>query len=129
MATETILYQNDIVANSNDFTATTKKPQESDCHRQKQKKKNKASDEESDDLVEQIEIEYVLEKAELVKGMDEEFRKIFDKFTFTDAIALEFMAAARLSGHELSDLCLGKPPLRSLSVRDTIADNLSLSLF
>ncbi|KAG4933541.1 hypothetical protein JHK87_047543 [Glycine soja] len=101
MATETILYQNDIIANSNDFTATTKKSQESDCHRQKQKKKNKASDEESDDcknfvvnflqleLVEQIEIEYVLEKAELVKGMDEEFRKIFDKFTFTDAIALE----------------------------------------
>ncbi|KAH1118872.1 hypothetical protein GYH30_047600 [Glycine max] len=52
MATETILYQNDIVANSNDFTATTKKPQESDCHRQKQKKKNKASDEESDDVKE-----------------------------------------------------------------------------
>ena len=41
------------------------------------------------ELVEQIEIEYVLEKAELVKGMDEEFRKIFEKFTFTDAIALE----------------------------------------
>ena len=52
MATETILYQNDIVANSNDFTATTKKSQESDCHRQKQKKKNKASDEESDDVKE-----------------------------------------------------------------------------
>ncbi|KAG4960473.1 hypothetical protein AAZX31_13G224000 [Glycine max] len=35
------------------------------------------------------------------------------------------MAAARLSGHELSDLCLGKPPLRSLSVRDTVADALA----
>ncbi|KAL2341912.1 hypothetical protein Fmac_009852 [Flemingia macrophylla] len=33
--------------------------------------------------------------------------------------------AARLSGHELSDLCLGKPPLRSLSVADTVADALS----
>lgn len=33
--------------------------------------------------------------------------------------------AARLSGHELSDLCLGKPPLRSLSaVTDTVADAL-----
>jgi len=40
-------------------------------------------------LVEQIEIEYVPEKAELVEGMDEEFRKIFEKFTFTDATALE----------------------------------------
>ncbi|KAG4948446.1 hypothetical protein AAZX31_15G070300 [Glycine max] len=33
--------------------------------------------------------------------------------------------AARLSGHELSDLCLGKPPLRALSVRDTVADALA----
>ncbi|RDX61650.1 CBS domain-containing protein CBSX5, partial [Mucuna pruriens] len=33
--------------------------------------------------------------------------------------------AARLSGHELSDLCLGKPPLRSLSATDTVADALS----
>ncbi|KAK7327904.1 hypothetical protein VNO77_21997 [Canavalia gladiata] len=33
--------------------------------------------------------------------------------------------AARLSGHEVSDLCLGKPPLRSLSATDTVADALS----
>ncbi|KAK7331920.1 hypothetical protein VNO80_28663 [Phaseolus coccineus] len=33
--------------------------------------------------------------------------------------------AARLSRHELSDLCLGKPPLRSLSVTDTVADALA----
>ncbi|TKY71683.1 CBS domain-containing protein CBSX5 [Spatholobus suberectus] len=33
--------------------------------------------------------------------------------------------AARLSGHELSDLCLGKPALRSLSVSDTVADALA----
>lgn len=33
--------------------------------------------------------------------------------------------AARLSRHELSDLCLGKPPLRSLSVNDTVADALA----
>ena len=51
MATETILYQNDIVANSNDFTATTKKSQESDCHRQKQKKKEKMVDDDKQQLV------------------------------------------------------------------------------
>ncbi|CAJ1961640.1 unnamed protein product [Sphenostylis stenocarpa] len=33
--------------------------------------------------------------------------------------------AARLSRHELSDLCLGKPPLRSLSVSDTVAGALA----
>jgi hypothetical protein len=33
--------------------------------------------------------------------------------------------AVRLSGHEVSDLCLGKPPLRSISVTHTIADALN----
>ena len=35
-------------------------------------------------MVEQVEIEYVLEKAELDEGIDEEFRKIFEKFSFSD---------------------------------------------
>ncbi|XP_020221242.1 CBS domain-containing protein CBSX5 [Cajanus cajan] len=35
------------------------------------------------------------------------------------------MAAARLSRHEISDLCLGKPALRSLSVSDTVGDALA----
>nr|XP_027189783.1 CBS domain-containing protein CBSX5-like isoform X2 [Cicer arietinum] len=30
-----------------------------------------------------------------------------------------------VSGHEVSDLCLGKPPLRSISITDTIADALN----
>ncbi|XP_061375583.1 CBS domain-containing protein CBSX5-like [Gastrolobium bilobum] len=33
--------------------------------------------------------------------------------------------AVRFSGYEVSDLCLGKPALRSLSVTDTVADALS----
>ena len=35
------------------------------------------------------------------------------------------MAVRLLSGHEVSDLCLGKPALRSLSLSDTLADALS----
>ncbi|XP_057738173.1 CBS domain-containing protein CBSX5-like [Arachis stenosperma] len=35
------------------------------------------------------------------------------------------MAVRLLSGHEVSDLCLGKPALRSLSITDTLADALS----
>lgn len=38
---------------------------------------------------EQVTIEYVPEKAELVDGMDDEFRKIFEKFTFNDTAGSE----------------------------------------
>lgn len=34
--------------------------------------------------------------------------------------------AVRLFAHEVSDLCLGKPALRSISVADTVADALSV---
>jgi len=48
-------------------------------------------------VVEQVEIEYVPEKAELVEGMDEEFRKIFEKFSFADVTALEVILMFHLS--------------------------------
>jgi len=48
-------------------------------------------------VVEQVEIEYVPEKAELVEGMDEEFRKIFEKFSFADVTALEVILMSQLS--------------------------------
>lgn len=37
----------------------------------------------------QVEVEYVPEKAELDGEFDEEFRKVFEKFTFTDATGSE----------------------------------------
>lgn len=40
-------------------------------------------------IVEKVEIEYVPEKAALNDGMDEEFRKIFEKFTFQDSAGAE----------------------------------------
>ncbi|KAE9597151.1 hypothetical protein Lalb_Chr16g0383571 [Lupinus albus] len=40
-------------------------------------------------VVEQVEIEYVPEKAELDEGLDEEFRKIFEKFSFTEVTGSE----------------------------------------
>ena len=39
--------------------------------------------------MEQVEVEYVPEKAELEDGMDEEFRKIFEKFSFQDSAGAE----------------------------------------
>ncbi|MCD9640566.1 hypothetical protein HAX54_025934, partial [Datura stramonium] len=39
--------------------------------------------------LEQVEVEYVPEKAELDGELDEEFRKVFEKFSFTDATGSE----------------------------------------
>lgn len=39
--------------------------------------------------LEQVEVEYVPEKAELDGEFDEEFRKVFERFTFTDAAGSE----------------------------------------
>ncbi|XP_031260085.1 splicing factor 3B subunit 2-like [Pistacia vera] len=98
--------------NSNAATATAKKSKESERRRRRRKqKKNKASQQapesnadagnETDEdeakenadlqpqVVEQVTIEYVPEKAELVDGMDDEFRKIFEKFTFNDTAGSE----------------------------------------
>ncbi|GAU49764.1 hypothetical protein TSUD_386830 [Trifolium subterraneum] len=98
MAAEALPYQNGVVA---------KKPKENDRRRRrrKPKKNNKTSEqpasnnnEDSDDakentdpkqVVEKVEIEYVPEKVDLYEGMDEEFRKIFEKFSFTDVPASE----------------------------------------
>jgi splicing factor 3B subunit 2 len=107
MAAETLPFQNGVVANSNSSSAAVKKPKENDRRRRrrKPKKNNKTSEqpalnnnEDSDDakentdpkqVVEKVEIEYVPEKVDLYEGMDEEFRKIFEKFSFTDVAASE----------------------------------------
>lgn len=117
MAAETLPYQNGEVVSNRDLAANStttssaaaKKSRESERRRRrrKQKKNNKASQEpdhedktaeESDgakentdpkQVVEQVEIEYVPEKAELDEGMDEEFRKIFEKFSFSDVTGSE----------------------------------------
>ncbi|CAJ2661882.1 unnamed protein product [Trifolium pratense] len=41
------------------------------------------------EVVEKVEIEYLPKKVDLYEGMDEEFRKIFEKFSFTDVAASE----------------------------------------
>lgn len=35
--------------------------------------------------MEKVEVEYIPEKPELEDGLDEEFRKIFEKFSFSEA--------------------------------------------
>nr|XP_011460254.1 PREDICTED: splicing factor 3B subunit 2 isoform X2 [Fragaria vesca subsp. vesca] len=86
--------------------AAVKKSRESERRRRrrKQKKNRKASQSTASDVsdgddvkenndpqqvVEQVEIEYVPEKAELNEELDEEFRKIFEKFTFKSAAGVE----------------------------------------
>ncbi|KAK4368366.1 hypothetical protein RND71_012158 [Anisodus tanguticus] len=74
------------------------------CRRRKHKKNNKENSDEAnggaDDrakensdyqksLVKQVEVEYVPEKAELDGELDEEFRKVFEKFNFNDATGSE----------------------------------------
>lgn len=56
----------------------------------------------------------------------------FSSLPFVINIAIEIeieiplcMAVKLLSGYEVSDLCLGKPALRSLRLTDTVADALS----
>ncbi|KAJ4843780.1 Splicing factor 3B subunit 2 [Turnera subulata] len=103
-------YQNGIVSNG-DLAPTNpvpaaKKSKESERRRRRRKQKknnNKAASQapdssaaESDDdtkensepqqqIAEQVVVEYVPEKAELEDGVDEEFRKIFEKFSFAGA--------------------------------------------
>ena len=39
--------------------------------------------------MEQVEVEYVPEKAELYGDFDEEFRKVFEKFSFKEPVGSE----------------------------------------
>lgn len=39
--------------------------------------------------MEQVEIEYIPEKPELYGDLDDEFRRVFEKFTFTESTASE----------------------------------------
>lgn len=39
--------------------------------------------------MEEVQVEYVPEKAELDDGIDEEFRKVFEKFSFWEAAGSE----------------------------------------
>ncbi|XP_052183349.1 uncharacterized protein LOC127795607 [Diospyros lotus] len=83
-----------------------KKSRESERRRRrrKQKKNSKSSDQrdavvdEDDDtkenadpqkVMEQVEVEYVPEKAELDGDLDEEFRKVFEKFSFMESMGSE----------------------------------------
>lgn len=47
--------------------------------------------------MEKVEVEYVPEKAELDEGLDDEFRKIFEKFSFTDVTGSEVINHPPLS--------------------------------
>ncbi|KAI3795831.1 hypothetical protein L1987_38491 [Smallanthus sonchifolius] len=86
---------------------TTKKSRDAERRRRRGKqKKNKsasgedtAEDRDGDDsanvnsdlqkVMEQVEIEYIPEKAELEFNLDDEFRKVFEKFTFRESAASE----------------------------------------
>ncbi|WCJ26992.1 proline-rich spliceosome-associated (PSP) family protein [Euphorbia peplus] len=104
MTAEVVPHQNGAVKNGDLATPNPRnqsKESERRRRRRKQKKNNKTSDhnnkkiangDDSDDeshevqqMMEQIEIEYVPEKAELGDVMDDEFRKIFEKFSFSEA--------------------------------------------
>ncbi|XP_023537139.1 splicing factor 3B subunit 2-like [Cucurbita pepo subsp. pepo] len=118
MTAEVISQPNGVVANggnldlnSNPKSGAAKKSRESERRRRrrKQKKNQKASKvkeaasgedsdasgdntKENDDLlqvVEKVEIEYVPEKAELDDSLDEEFRRVFEKFNFSDVVGVE----------------------------------------
>ncbi|XP_022937998.1 splicing factor 3B subunit 2-like [Cucurbita moschata] len=118
MTAEVISQPNGVVANGGDFdlnsnpkSGAAKKSRESERRRRrrKQKKNQKASKvkeaaggedsdasgddtKENDDLlqvVEKVEIEYVPEKAELDDSLDEEFRRVFEKFNFSDVAGVE----------------------------------------
>ncbi|KAJ6738129.1 SPLICING FACTOR 3B [Salix koriyanagi] len=115
MTVETLPYQNGVVSNGDPASTnsnSTKKSKESDRRRRRRKqKKNKSqvsdasasghdSDTANDDggdakenadpqqVLEQVVIEYVPEKAELEDGMDE-FRSIFEKFNFLQSAGSE----------------------------------------
>ncbi|TXG72189.1 hypothetical protein EZV62_000768 [Acer yangbiense] len=115
MTADTVPLQNGVVianGEANHSATTAKKSKESERrrHRRKQKKSktskqamesNADNGNETDgdepkekadsqlQAVEQVIIEYEAEKAELEDGIDDEFRKIFDKFRFRDAAGSE----------------------------------------
>ncbi|XP_022996847.1 splicing factor 3B subunit 2-like [Cucurbita maxima] len=100
----------DLDLNSNPKSGAAKKSRESERRRRrrKQKKNQKTSkveatagedsDASGDDtkendnplqVVEKVEIEYVPDKAELDDSLDEEFRKVFEKFSFSEIAGTE----------------------------------------
>ncbi|XP_006343248.1 splicing factor 3B subunit 2-like isoform X2 [Solanum tuberosum] len=82
----TVGYANgDLQSKNTDANAGSRKSKVSERgrRRRKQKKNNKSL------VVEQVEVEYVPEKAELDGELDEEFRKVFEKFSFTAATGSE----------------------------------------
>jgi splicing factor 3B subunit 2 len=109
MAAETLALSNGVVANgdltsnANPNPSAPKKSRETERRRRRRKQKKNAkaskastaasSDADDDDAKENndplqnlplVEVEYVPEPAELDDGMDEEFRKIFEKFIFRE---------------------------------------------
>ncbi|KAJ4895499.1 proline-rich spliceosome-associated (PSP) family protein [Raphanus sativus] len=105
-------------ASNGNIIPTSKKPRESDRgrrRRRKQKKKsNKASsrapdveeaeaDPQQPQVCEQIEIEYVLEQPELEDAFSDEFKQIFDKFSFREPVASEEDEAKKDESEENKD--------------------------
>ncbi|CAL5411204.1 unnamed protein product [Camellia sinensis] len=111
-AADALSYPNGDVKHQNPSSATAlQKSREAERRRRrrKQKKKNKASvaengndsDTAADDddnakengdlqkALEQVEVEYVPEKAELDGDLDDEFRKVFEKFSFKETAGSE----------------------------------------
>ncbi|KAL7243799.1 hypothetical protein ACSBR1_016091 [Camellia fascicularis] len=111
-AADALSYPNGDVKHQNPSSATAlKKSREIERRRRrrKQKKKNKASVAENGDdsdtaaddddnakvngdlqkALEQVEVEYVPEKAELDGDLDDEFRKVFEKFSFKETAGSE----------------------------------------
>ena len=52
--------------------------------------------------MEQVEIEYVPEKAEVLGDLEDEFRKVFEKFTFRESAAFEENAVNAISNKKAS---------------------------
>ncbi|XP_022965450.1 splicing factor 3B subunit 2-like [Cucurbita maxima] len=115
MTAEVISQPNGVVVNGggldlnfNPKSGAAKKSRESERRRRRRKKKNQKKNQEAaagedsdasgddtkenDDLlqvVEKVEIEYIPEKAELDDSLDEEFRRVFEKFNFSDVAGAE----------------------------------------
>ncbi|KGN61286.1 splicing factor 3B subunit 2 [Cucumis sativus] len=106
-----VVSNGDLDLNSNPKSGAVKKSRENERRRRrrKQKKNQKASKvkeaaggedsdasgddtKENDDplqVVEKVEIEYIPEKAELDDSLDEDFRKVFEKFSFSEVAGAE----------------------------------------
>ncbi|PWA35953.1 hypothetical protein CTI12_AA604730 [Artemisia annua] len=84
---------------TSEIVNTSKKPRESDRRRRRRKqKKNKSNavalnakqnSDHPQQVLEDVEVVYIPEKAELDGFLDDEFRKVFEKFTFKETAALE----------------------------------------